>query len=121
MFAFLLAKSLFDISFCTTACDTKIAITLSFGGKPWAIDPRDMNLGPESPGSSTCVGAIFDLNGGWGIQEGGSTPSWIVGDTFLKNVYSIFSAQPPTTMTGLAARDVPMIGMATLSSSGSAT
>jgi len=121
MFNFLSAESRFDISFCITACDTKIAITLSFGGKAWPIDPRDMNLGPVSPGSSTCVGAIFDLNGGWGIQEGGSTPSWIIGDTFLKNVYSIFSAEPPMTMRGLDARaPPPMIGFGTLSSGGGA-
>jgi len=119
MFVFLSAKSLFDISFCITACSTKVVITLSFGGKAWPIDPRDFNLGQVSPDSGECVGAIFDLNGGWGIQEGGSTPSWIVGATFLKNVYSIFRAQPYTTMSGRAARDgVPMIGMGVLSSSG---
>jgi len=119
MFPFLLAKSVFDISFYITACGTKIVITLSFGGKAWPIDPRDINLGPVSPGSSTCVGAIFDLHGGWGIQEGGSIPTWIIGDTFLKNVYSIFTAQPPRDL-GARAADVPMIGMATLSSGGGA-
>jgi len=104
MFIFLLAKTLFDISFCITACDSKIEISLCFGGRSWPICPKDINLGPISPGSSTCAGAIFDLNAGWGIQEGGSTPSWVVGATFLKNVYSIFSVQPP------------MIGFADLSS-----
>jgi len=121
MSIFLSAKSLFDISFCITACETKIAITLSFGGEAWAIDPRDMNLGPVSPGSSTCAGAIFDLNRGWGTKEGGSAPSWIVGGTFLKNVYSIFSAEPPMTMRGLDARaPPPMIGFGRLSSGGGA-
>jgi cathepsin D len=53
-----------------------------------------MNLGRISTGSSTCAGAIFDLTAGSNIGEGGGNPNWIVGDTFLKNVYSVFRSQP---------------------------
>lgn len=65
---------------------------MAFGGKSWPISARDMNLGPISTGSSVCGGGIFafdiDTGGGVGI------PSWVVGDTFLKNVYSVFRFEP---------------------------
>ena len=40
---------------------------------------------------STCVGGFFALD-----TSGTSAPPWIVGDTFLKNVYSVFRASPPS-------------------------
>ncbi|KAG2751850.1 acid protease [Suillus brevipes Sb2] len=77
-------------------CDTNVTVHISFGGTNWAISPLDMNLGTlnntiignANATSQMCAGGIFDI----GI---GSTPAWIVGDTFLKNVYSVFRASPP--------------------------
>ncbi|KAF8328140.1 aspartic peptidase domain-containing protein [Cantharellus anzutake] len=37
----------------------------------------------------TCIGAFFPLDLGNGIQ-------WVVGDAFLKNVYSVYRASPPS-------------------------
>jgi cathepsin D len=78
-------------------CDTNVTVYISFGGTNWAISPLDMNLGTlndtmignagASSPSQMCAGGIFDI----GI---GSAPAWIVGDTFLKNVYSVFRASP---------------------------
>jgi cathepsin D len=78
-------------------CDTDVTVYISFGGTNWAISPLDMNLGTlndtmignasASSPSQMCAGGIFDI----GI---GSAPAWIVGDTFLKNVYSVFRASP---------------------------
>lgn len=65
------------------ACTTNVNVSMSFGGKSWPIDPRDMSLGPVSTGSSQCLGAIFDLSMGSNIPSGGSNPSWVVGATFL--------------------------------------
>ncbi|KAJ7040974.1 aspartic peptidase domain-containing protein [Mycena alexandri] len=73
-------------------CTTSVSVTLSFGGKAWPINPQDMNLGQLEQGSSMCVGAIFDIS--LGADTDGSTPSWVVGDTFLKNVYSVFRQNP---------------------------
>jgi hypothetical protein len=53
-----------------------------------------MNLGAVSQGSDICAGGIFDLNAGSSIGEGGGNPNWVVGATFLKNVYSVFRYQP---------------------------
>jgi len=53
-----------------------------------------MNLGRVSTGSNICAGGIFDLTAGSSIGAGGANPSWVVGATFLKNVYSVFRSQP---------------------------
>ncbi|KAG1742630.1 aspartic peptidase domain-containing protein [Suillus paluster] len=77
-------------------CDTDVTFSISFGGTNWAINPLDMNLGSlnatmlgnvNATSSEMCVGGIFDN----GINN---VPAWIVGDTFLKNVYSVFRASP---------------------------
>jgi len=63
---------------------------MSFGGTDWSISPLDINVGTVTSGM--CAGAIFDA----GVLDGGGfNETWIVGDTFLKNVYSVFSADPP--------------------------
>ncbi|KAG2141453.1 aspartic peptidase domain-containing protein [Suillus cothurnatus] len=78
-------------------CDTNVTVRISFGGTNWAISPLDMNIGTvneydptfsnASAPSQMCVGAIFDV----GIRN---APAWIIGATFLKNVYSVFRANP---------------------------
>ncbi|KAF7369214.1 Peptidase A1 domain-containing protein [Mycena venus] len=73
-------------------CSTEVSITLSFGGQAWPISSEDMNLGEVEQGSSMCVGAIFDIS--LGADTGSSGPSWVIGDTFLKNVYSVFRQNP---------------------------
>ncbi|KAF8997425.1 hypothetical protein BDQ17DRAFT_1174061, partial [Cyathus striatus] len=75
-------------------CSTNVEVTLSLGGKSWPINIVDMNLDPISTGSSQCIGGIFDVSQGTNIQSGQGIPGWIVGDTFLKNVYSVFRANP---------------------------
>jgi len=67
---------------------------MAFGGKSWSIKAEDMNIGRVSSGSSTCAGSIFDLTAGSNVGEGGGTPTWVIGDTFLKNVYSVFRSKP---------------------------
>ncbi|KAG8963614.1 Type I transmembrane sorting receptor [Tulasnella sp. 425] len=57
-------------------------ISFGFGGKRYEIDARDFDAGPETDGSSECVGGIF----GDDLWEGIA----IVGDTFMKNWYSVF-------------------------------
>ncbi|TFK44231.1 aspartic peptidase domain-containing protein [Crucibulum laeve] len=82
--------------FFSFPCSTDVTITLSFGGKSWPINSADMNIGPVARGSSQCLGGIFDLGLGSSIVSGSGNPSWVVGDTFLKNVYSVFRADPPS-------------------------
>ncbi|KIJ55496.1 hypothetical protein M422DRAFT_24068 [Sphaerobolus stellatus SS14] len=69
-------------------CDTQVDVSISFGGKTWSIDPSDFMLSQVT--QTQCVGAFFE------VQMGSSAPSWIVGDTFLKNVYSVYRFNPPS-------------------------
>ncbi|CDO69168.1 hypothetical protein BN946_scf185042.g70 [Trametes cinnabarina] len=73
-------------------CSTNVQVALAFGGKSWPISSADMNLGRIS--SNMCVGGIFDLTLGSDVSGGGGNPTWVVGDTFLKNVYTVFRANP---------------------------
>ncbi|KAI0743974.1 aspartic peptidase domain-containing protein [Daedaleopsis nitida] len=75
-------------------CDTNIQVSMAFGGKSWPISDADMNLGQIS--QDMCLGGIFDLTLGSDISGGGGNPVWVVGDTFLKNVYSVFRSDPPS-------------------------
>lgn len=70
-------------------CATEVNIALSFGGSSWSVSPTDFIT--RQLNRELCVGALFaiDLNGT-------TTPDFIVGDTFLKNVYSAFRFNPPS-------------------------
>ncbi|KAG6898299.1 hypothetical protein C0992_011890 [Termitomyces sp. T32_za158] len=61
---------------------------MSFGGRSWPISEADFKLSQLT--QALCLGAFFELN------TGASAPAWIVGDTFLKNVYSVFRYDPPS-------------------------
>ncbi|KAH8980926.1 acid protease, partial [Lactarius hatsudake] len=74
-------------------CNTDLSISMSFGGPSWPISLADMNLG--TVGNGRCLGAIFDITQGTNVTLGEGNPAWIIGDTFLKNVYSVFRASPP--------------------------
>ncbi|TFK74251.1 acid protease [Pluteus cervinus] len=82
--------------FFSFPCTSTVSVSISFGGNSWPINPADMNLGQLQAGSSQCLGGIFDLSLGSNIESGSGNPNWVVGDTFLKNVYSVFRASPPS-------------------------
>lgn len=62
-------------------------ISFGFGNEQYAIDLRDFNAGPESDGSTHCVGGIF----GDDLWEDIA----ILGDAFMKNWYSVFEYNTP--------------------------
>jgi cathepsin D len=69
--------------FCILACDTTVKVTMSFGGKSWAMDPSDF-IG-QTFSRNRCLGAFF-VN-----SAGSSAPSWIVGDSFLVRLLPVLS------------------------------
>ncbi|KAF9444476.1 acid protease [Macrolepiota fuliginosa MF-IS2] len=73
-------------------CTTNVTVQLGFGNstRTWPISPDDFKATELDHGQ--CLGAFFELPSSFGSQA----PSWIVGDTFLKNVYSVFRYQPPS-------------------------
>ena len=85
---FRLARCLLFVSsiFMSSACDTTVNLTVSFGGPSWPVSPQDFTLTQLS--NSQCVGAFFEM------QSSGSAPAWIIGDTFLVSG----SARVPATI-----------------------
>ncbi|KAG1728182.1 aspartic peptidase domain-containing protein [Suillus paluster] len=73
--------------FYSYPCDTAVAVEISFGGPNWSVSPDDFEF--TSTGNE-CYGAFY------AIATYVGTPSWIIGDTFLKNVYSVFRYNPPS-------------------------
>ena len=65
----------------TVPCDTIPRVSLTFGGKAFEIPAETFSLGPIESGSKACVG---------GIVGGGDMQFWIVGDVFLRGVYTAF-------------------------------
>ncbi|KAG1816286.1 aspartic peptidase domain-containing protein [Suillus variegatus] len=72
----------------TFPCSTTVNVELSFGGATWSISPADFAF--TQTNSTVCIGAFFETTTGTG------SPSWVIGDTFLKNVYSVFRYNPPS-------------------------
>ncbi|KAI9453013.1 acid protease [Lactarius psammicola] len=65
----------------TIPCDFNAPVSITFSGREFQISASTFNLGPEFPGSSVCFGG-FGAVDGFGF--------WIVGDVFLRNVYTAF-------------------------------
>ncbi|KAI0078010.1 acid protease [Panus rudis PR-1116 ss-1] len=71
----------------TVPCDTKVNISIVFGGNEFPIHPIDaVGIRPVSPQDSQdgylCFGAIQEVNSG--------AIDFILGDTFLRNVYTLY-------------------------------
>ncbi|RXK34701.1 hypothetical protein M231_08042 [Tremella mesenterica] len=71
-------------------CTTSISFSLTFGGFEIQVSDADFNLGRYSSDTTYCTGAAF-------VQDlpSNSPVQWIVGDTVLKNVYSVYRYSPP--------------------------
>jgi len=93
-------------------CSTKVDVSLVFGGVTYSINSADFSVPVQG---NTCAGAFFALD----IDAGNTGLEWIVGDTFMKNVYTSFRASPPSV--GFATLASAYGGSGTGGSSGSAT
>jgi len=85
-------------------CTTSINFQITLGGYTITITDADFNLGRYSSDTTMCTGAAF-------IQAlpSSSPVQWILGDTALKNVYSVYRYSPPA------------VGFANLASDGATT
>ncbi|KAH9942250.1 aspartic peptidase domain-containing protein [Epithele typhae] len=70
-------------------CDSSVSVSMKFGASSvsWPVSSSDFIF--EQLDGENCVGAFFALD-----TSGTTAPPWIIGDTFLKNVYSVFRASP---------------------------
>ncbi|KAJ7910089.1 aspartic peptidase domain-containing protein, partial [Mycena leptocephala] len=78
-------------------CTTPVSFSAIFGGQPYPVHPLDVTemytkVGPDGVKYTICVGAI--TNGG--TITSGKTDA-LYGDSFLRNVYTVFSFGDNTT------------------------
>ncbi|OJT10594.1 Aspartic protease [Trametes pubescens] len=71
-------------------CKSAPSVSFSWGGKKWAITADNFSLGETSTGSGKCVGALAGQDIGLGSNV------WLLGDSFMKNVYTAFSFDDDT-------------------------
>ena len=78
-------------------CSSSINAKITFGDKEYTIPDQDFNAGTVDRSGTQCMGAFFGA---------GSTATddlqWIVGDAFLKNVYSVFTNVNNKAQVGFA-------------------
>lgn len=74
-----------DDSTWTVPCDTKSSASFTFGTDTYNISPKDW-VSPIVNG--VCTSNIYGVSV---VDE----KSWLIGDTFLKNVYSVFDYDKP--------------------------
>lgn len=72
--------------FYSIPCSSNNVVSLRFGGKDYSISAQDLISGQLT--FSSCLAALFSLD------LGGSGPDYVVGDTFLKNVFAAFQYSP---------------------------
>ncbi|KIK55986.1 hypothetical protein GYMLUDRAFT_248204 [Collybiopsis luxurians FD-317 M1] len=79
--------TLFDESegFYSFPCDSVPDVSFNWGGDDFSISADNFNLGATESGSSDCVGALAAQDLGLGDN------TWLLGDSFMKNVYTAFS------------------------------
>ena len=63
----------------TIPCDSKVAVGFTFAGKTWDVSMADLI---SAPSNGKCTANIFGME----VVKG----SWLLGDMFLKNVYSVY-------------------------------
>jgi len=86
VFAKVKGSKLFDSTngFYSYPCATPPNISFSWDGQDWAISAENLNLGTTEQGSSDCVASLAAQDLGLG------TDVWLLGDAFMKNVYTVF-------------------------------
>lgn len=80
MYKLIPGSSTKDGSTYTVPCDTDSTVSFAFSGQSWDVSSKDFISAPN--GDGVCTGNIY----GFEYVPGG----WLLGDVFLKNVYSVF-------------------------------
>ncbi|OJT08990.1 Aspartic protease [Trametes pubescens] len=67
-------------------CDTKMNLTLHFGGQPFPIHPLDaVVVNQTANGLMVCLGALTK-----NLNPEGTLTDWLIGGTLMRNVYSLY-------------------------------
>ncbi|KAJ9122273.1 hypothetical protein QFC22_001693 [Naganishia vaughanmartiniae] len=96
-------------------CSTKISLKMTFGTFTVEITEADFNIGSFGVDGTMCIGGIY-------VQSLSSTSAiqWIVGDTMLKNVYSVYRYSPAAVGFAKLASDTTSTGSDSSSGSSAA-
>ncbi|KAJ7067092.1 acid protease [Mycena amicta] len=78
------SKGHHDHAITSFPCDSPPEISFNWGGEDWTISSDNINLGTTEDGSSDCVSSLAAQDLGLG------TDVWLLGDSFMKNVYTVF-------------------------------
>ncbi|KAG1749570.1 aspartic peptidase domain-containing protein [Suillus lakei] len=65
-------------------CSAMPHVSITLGGKSFALSTDSINLGPTDSSGNTCIGAIH------ASDSLGDRFGWILGDVFMRNVYTVF-------------------------------
>lgn len=85
-----------EMGYYAYPCNANPSISITFGGRQFSINSQDFNAGALDTSGRYCLGAIFATDLGEGA------PEWIVGDAFLKNVFSVYDYNNGTPRVGFA-------------------
>ncbi|PKI82587.1 cathepsin D [Malassezia vespertilionis] len=72
-------------------CKQKFEVKFTFNGRTFSLNDEQMNLGAVSTTGQYCIGAIFAQP----TSPNSAMPAWILGDTFLRTVFSAYRFDPP--------------------------
>lgn len=70
-------------------CSTDVELTMKFGSHEVLITNKDFDIGTYTTDTNYCTGAVYEQ-----VLPPNSPVQWVVGDTMLKNVYSVFRYSP---------------------------
>jgi cathepsin D len=74
-------------------CDANPNLSMVFGGVEYAISPDNFKAQRVEGDDSRCYGALFSTSS---VDAAAGKATWIVGASFLRNVYAVFrSSSPP--------------------------
>ncbi|KAH9930032.1 aspartic peptidase domain-containing protein [Fomitopsis serialis] len=69
-------------NYYTVPCETKVNISMIFGNNSYPVHPLDsVFVDVNTTGAVTCRTGILNID---------DSPRWILGDTFMRNVYTLF-------------------------------
>lgn len=97
-------------------CSTSISLQMTFGTFTVEITEADFNIGSYGVDGTMCIGGVYTQS-----LSSSSAVQWIVGDTMLKNVYSVYRYSPAAVGFAKLAGDTSSTGSSGSSASAAAS
>lgn len=76
-------------------CDTNVQLRMVFGGIEYPISSDNFKAQRVDGDNTRCYGALFSTSS---IGAAAGAATWIVGASFLRNVYAVFKATSPASI-----------------------